>query len=1476
MADDFSLSTIAARLAGHAWDDIKDFVGAGNEQALNAGYTQDEVDQYLGRNSPNGLMDQLDASWRVRLANDPDMGKGVREDVGPLAPLEGLSAARVAGYASAPVPTAEDIVPGEPVDYNAPPLPIDDKDMRANYADALNSGSVRSAQDFAERYAGSLLGAVGSSVEAVAHGVREASRLASQLPTDEQFTDTAIGLAGQLGVELTPSAVAALKDNLVKDWAATGTPPMEQFKQAAVDSQYAQTLVSPPRQDDEVPLDVQEAVAASGLAVEVAERMGVGVRDVAGGATQMAAKLLPSGFVDAVNDLNNHLVDLGVPLAQVPPEGLDFMEKERLKQTGPLDNDWLRTVGQVAATLPMYTTLGLEGAWGLIAAGASGGAASAAFLPSTAEDYWTEKAKGAVEQGVIGAGLGGALGLLGKAIGAMSPRAAAMFADAVRDTPEPKVPVLMADGAIEQKLISEAVKPPGPATPVSSEAGKLVVAIRTPEGEIIAGRPGEIHADLMDKYDALHPNTFESIDPGFIDEHGNFLNREEALAHVGPQDRAGFETEGAFYRAFPGEVGGGLDSAEAHQRGVLAEPVLPPEAQPAEKLAALTRNDVGGSNIEVLAKDQDPATQELARSADGASSIGSFLKDTMSRLMADESGSLRLRTPQQVQAAADRAGGRDYLREAVIRNMVGNATRDVAHFADMLEPSWRPIAQNLGEWEREIAKGPGGNPMGTPIGTMLDYVEGRSAGAHIDPNSPLKPVADVIRDINQAVDARLRAQANAGTITYEGYIKDYYPHVWEDPAQVRADFGSTGKFGSRANLQERTTFPTLSDGLRAGYVPKNTNPIEAVLADVQAKMLYSHAADMIEEASNAGHVYWSRAPKDAGDMRINGGIGTKYRPIPGQNGAPTVLQEVHAYANEGFARNLNDWLSRGLYDRPATASALDKIMYAKNVSTAFKLSLPLFHSQTVAIGSLASGIGQGLEEVARGQFGRAFLNLGESATIVPNLVHNAVVGQRAIRNYVENSNDPVIKALTEAGLSFTKPLAPEAGYSFGTNSVYTSLRRGTLGREVAKDIKDIGGNPRIEEAAYRALRVPDRILQFGIKEAGRLMSSVTAPVFDGLIPMLKVGASYRRVQSFLEANPTASADVVSRYARQAAMDVDNRLGELNLDTVFWPKAAKQAVNAATISTSWAYGTYRGLLSALGYNVERRAAEFNPIATTSLIGTAMAYTYANAIVQYLHTGQTPIDTSTPYSDFLNYRTGEMTKTGREPERGMIPSELKELYDLAKVAMKSMGQPSDFFHAMLEYSSAKANPFMQVLFALGSGKDGLGHDIANMPGGWDRFFKENFMPIFAQQLDDRRKGTGVSKVENVLGEREAAKFVEDPAGYFSDLEKQRAKSQKAEALRYKYEQALKENPDEEWGKVDDVLAAANKRAEDAGVRKPKKALPEGVVPTPGNKQSRRPAGAPIPRSRRSSYNRRVGGGAQGVRGGYQGVGGGAQGV
>lgn len=1305
MADDLNWQLVA-RATGSSWDEIEGHVGQSSQAALDAGYEPDEISQYLGYKPPQPMRDLAEGSWGNALQADPDL------------------VAAMALSSQAPDLTAN---PG----------------WRGDYANAIEQGHATGPQDFGDEYAAAAYNAmmrhVGSLDPEQAKELQndfaaQADAMRGRLPHPRDFTDAALGLGAD--------DAAAARTNLVNHWRDTGQDPAAAAMQARKDDELRRKLSQP-------------AAPEPGFF----DKLGASVRDIIGGATQFVSHLLPDGFTDAVNTANDKLSDLGLPLAKVGPDGIDGLERARLKLLRDQGYDgWVRTGGQIAAALPLFTTLGLEGLGGAIAAGATGGALFSAFTPSEAKDYWADKAKEIAEGGAAGAALGVGghylFNAIGNVISKMTPEAANALREAVPDLLNPKVDVVSpgSEQPITRAPLATASVEPAKMIEVTPE---IVASAKATAGEMPAAGAG-----------------------------ARKLVQGGAQAPVG--EATGTVASERMIEVTPAVV--------AEAEGALGKELkIDPGATPAEKMARIAQlhtdnitqtsipserpnffQELYQRSVDVGHLDADPKVAELAKSWDGSRAVRELFSNMVSKavrgVLDDNTGAVPLpqfRTPAQAAARLTATDARNDARNRIIGSL-GQMNQAVYQNRELAMPLMRALVPHLDEWEGELAKGPAGLPRDTVVGKFLSYVEGRSNGVAIDPNNPLAPYADVWREVNQGIDQRLRQQAVDGVIHYDGYIQDYAAHMYKDPAAATDAFGvGTGRFGSRGNLMERQGPPTILDAVEKGLQLKYTDPHQLLMADMEAKLKFSYAADMIDQAHTDGYLRWTLS-KMPGDVQLGTGFGRKL--FTDANGNP---QEINLFGHPQFVQQVKDLLSPGYYGRPSASPILNGLLYMKNSMTALKLALPLFHATVASMATMAGRVGQGIEEGFRGQFADAFKSIMGSA-VAPYT--DARLGRRMLQQYAAGANDPVLEALVNQNLGIGKGqplyerfggtvqsawqslLAGRSVREYMADAQNGTLPLGTLPRELRKDLSAIAGDAQTEMPAFRAVMAVPRLAAFGIKEGQRAISTIAGPLFDEAIPMMKLGGAGRRLQSWLTANPNATPEAVAKYARQVTQDVDNRLGELNFDNVFWPKAVKQTMQMAMISPGWVYGTYRGLASALGVDLERRAFQFNPVATSSLIGTLAVFGMGNAVMTALHTGEMPKS----FQDLMMYRTGQKIKfglgAGVNDERGMIPSELKEYFDIGKIFASSLQTPGKAPGAAADYALGKLAPVWQGLRMAMTGQDGLGHNINEMPGGWARFAAETFRPIFMSAEEGAKKGSGFSAAERIAGFREAPKWAE----------------------------------------------------------------------------------------------------------------------
>lgn len=170
----------------------------------------------------------------------------------------------------------------------------------------------------------------------------------------------------------------------------------------------------------------------AGPPVSPIDKLSMGLGDMVHGGAQLLTKALPTGVVDAGNQLNNWLADKGVPLARIPERnlsglitgqtgGVDQMVKDRERAyeakrsaAGETGVDWWRIGGNMLN--PANYAFGGPGLTQAILSGT----VTSTLQPSTGDDFWADKGRQAAIGGVGGAGAFG----VGKAVGrVISPQA---------------------------------------------------------------------------------------------------------------------------------------------------------------------------------------------------------------------------------------------------------------------------------------------------------------------------------------------------------------------------------------------------------------------------------------------------------------------------------------------------------------------------------------------------------------------------------------------------------------------------------------------------------------------------------------------------------------------------------------------------------------------------------------------------------------------------------------------------------------------------------------------------------------------------------------------------------------------------------------------------------------------------------------------------------------------------------------------
>jgi hypothetical protein len=177
-----------------------------------------------------------------------------------------------------------------------------------------------------------------------------------------------------------------------------------------------------------------------------------------------------------------------------------------------------------------------------------------------------------------------------------------------------------------------------------------------------------------------------------------------------------------------------------------------------------------------------------------------------------------------------------------------------------------------------------------------------------------------------------------------------------------------------------------------------------------------------------------------------------------------------------------------------------------------------------------------------------------------------------------------------------------------------------------------------------------------------LIEKAAKPIMENIVPRQKLGVFADLARRELEKlGPDASREDVRMAMGKAWDSVDNRLGQLVYDNLFWKKAAKDLGAASVRSLGWNLGTLRelggGAIDALaqGKNlVTGKKAEFTHRMAYLMALPIMTGTMG-ATMQYLMTGKGPEE----LRDYFFPKTGEQDAQGRDI-RLTIPSYMKDVY------------------------------------------------------------------------------------------------------------------------------------------------------------------------------------------------------------------------
>lgn len=396
------------------------------------------------------------------------------------------------------------------------------------------------------------------------------------------------------------------------------------------------------------------------------------------------------------------------------------------------------------------------------------------------------------------------------------------------------------------------------------------------------------------------------------------------------------------------------------------------------------------------------------------------------------------------------------------------------------------------------------------------------------------------------------------------------------------------------------------------------------------------------------------------------------------------------WAPEEAARIVNNYLSPGLREKSAVFRGY---LGLGNLLNQAQLGLSAFHLGFVTIDSITSGLALGIYKGAKGHFIEGAKTAG-SAAAAP--FTNIILGSKVLKEWSRpGSQGEEIGLITDA---------LEAG---GGRARMDAFYHTSVAENMVKAFKS---------ANYFGafFRIPFAAIEITAK-----------PIMEHLVPRMKLGAFANMARFELERNQAELASMSpadrSRRVRElmdnAWDSVDNRLGQLVYDNLFWHKATKDLAMASVRSVGWNIGTFRELGGGLidyGKAIKLitsghyKDAEFTHRMSYVIAAPIMAGMIGGTL-NYLMTGELPIE----LKDYFFPRTGGKDEEGNDA-RAALPSYMKDVFAYQNdihdaIALK---QPLSAFRTILH----KAHPAIGMISEMLQNKDYYG---AKIVGDQDNF-------------------------------------------------------------------------------------------------------------------------------------------------------------
>jgi hypothetical protein len=541
------------------------------------------------------------------------------------------------------------------------------------------------------------------------------------------------------------------------------------------------------------------------------------------------------------------------------------------------------------------------------------------------------------------------------------------------------------------------------------------------------------------------------------------------------------------------------------------------------------------------------------------------------------------------------------------------------------------------------------------------------------PTPMLQAAAKVLRgELDRATKALLKqgslkaAKENYFSRAYSNYHdrSDARQGQAPDAAEIAmAQAAGHANILGAGTFRKQRTYEYQSDAIKDGLLPLHENPIRQQLIRLAEMWRWYHGVDLRNDLKRAGLTTYVR-PNEESEARAAGLVKLKDPSLEDSHfddkGNKVVMGSWWAPADA--ARVFNNYVSRGA----AGSSIYRTLRNFNNGLNMMQLSLSAFHATFVTNDLITSQIAQGIMQIARGDL----VGGAKHIVIAPAALPRALKRGAELKSWylhpeaAPEAMRPIVRAFAQAGGRSGLDIRHQAtrGGSY-IKHAEQFWHLDQVAAHIAKDAKEIWDeNPGLWKA-WGAVAVPVHIVS-------RLLETSMQPLMGHLVPLAKMSVWRDAFEDWQARNPDATADDMGRVARDIWDDVEDRLGLVTYENLFWNRGLKDLLFASMRSVGWNTGSLRLMGKTVGGAARLAASPTLGVPKgreAEQIARAMSYTSSmfimagivGGMLTYLFTGERP-------KELLDYFYPPDGKGGRMS----VPGYLKDWVALGHAPLQTL--------------------------------------------------------------------------------------------------------------------------------------------------------------------------------------------------------------